>query len=82
MAPGSDVQLQQLTPWARAGHTVLSLNYPLAPWDRFPAALLSTLKAFSFLRSRKGIRHLKVVGESAGANLGSMAAGASSCEET
>ena len=34
VAPGSDVQLQQLTAMARAGHVVFTMNYPLAPAHR------------------------------------------------
>ena len=47
VAPGTDVQLQQLTPIARSGVDIYLINYPLAPESPFPEAVLSTLVCFT-----------------------------------
>jgi len=73
VVPGTDVQVQQLTPLVRAGYELYAYNYPLAPEDRFPVALVSTLKALDWMK-RKGIKRVALLGESAGGNLVTMAA--------
>jgi len=72
--PGNEVQTQQLTPYARAGFAVYSVNYPLAPEHVFPQALVSVLKALRWLKVHRGHDRVICLGESAGANLISMAA--------
>jgi acetyl esterase/lipase len=72
VAPGTQVQTQQLTAIARSGFQVFSINYPLAPADKFPSPLVSVLRALAWLKSR-GHQRVALVGESAGANLASMA---------
>jgi acetyl esterase/lipase len=52
--PGSDVQQQQLMPFVRQGSIVYSMNYPLAPWARFPVPLLSVLRALHWLKAVRG----------------------------
>lgn len=71
---GTDVQLQQLTALARQGFAIYAFNYPLAPEDRFPVALVSTLRALSWLKTEKGYERAALLGESAGGNLITMAA--------
>ena len=65
--PGSQVQFSQVTPWARQGLCVFSMNYPLTnPWkNRFPAALVSALRCVAWIRSQ-GFESVSIVGESAG----------------
>jgi hypothetical protein len=72
---GTDVQLGQLPAIARAaGMAVYSFNYPLAPEDPFPVAVVSTLRALSYLRTHRGYDAVALLGESAGGNLISMGA--------
>jgi acetyl esterase/lipase len=69
------VQFQQLTPAARSGVTVFSMNYPLTtPFsNRFPTAVVSALRALAFLKER-GFTSVTIVGESAGGQIGSLVA--------
>lgn len=72
---GTDVQLGQLSAIARgANMAVFTYNYPLAPEDPFPAAVVSTLRAMSYLKTNRGYSSLALVGDSAGGNLVTMAA--------
>lgn len=70
----SEVLIHSVTMFCRSGFTVYSINYPLAPKYPFPAALVSTLRAMSWLRVEKGIDRISVLGDSAGATLTCMAA--------
>ena len=71
---GTDVQLGQLPPIARAGFAIYTFNYPLAPEDRFPTALLTTLRAMSWLKRVRDYDEISLLGESAGGNLVTLAA--------
>jgi acetyl esterase/lipase len=73
ICPGKEVQIQQLTPLVRAGLSVFSINYPLGPWERFPTALVSVLRAAAWVR-KQGYQELHFYGASAGGNLITMAA--------
>jgi hypothetical protein len=42
--------LHSMTPLARAGLTVYSLEYPLSPEDRFPSAVLSVIRACVYIK--------------------------------
>ena len=72
-----DVQCRQLT--AEAGITVVSVDYRLAPEDKFPAAVDDALVATRYV-ARHGaelgidIGHLAVGGDSAGGNLAAVVA--------
>jgi acetyl esterase/lipase len=65
-----------LTPLGRAGFTVFSIDYPLAPNDKHPAAIVSVLRALSFLRSAHGVKDIILLGDSAGGSLAGMAVAA------
>ncbi len=71
---GTDVQMQQVTSIARQGYSFFLYNYPLSPEERFPRALVSTLRALSWLKTERGHARVALVGESAGGNLVTMAA--------
>ncbi len=58
-----------LTPIARAGARVFSMDYPLAPEYPWPAAALSTLRAMRYVRKCTGADRIALAGDSAGANL-------------
>ncbi|KAK3261142.1 hypothetical protein CYMTET_29939 [Cymbomonas tetramitiformis] len=66
--------LHSVAPFVRAGHTVYSVDYPLAPEQPFPCALVSLLQALAFLHKRYGVSRLVLLGDSAGGNLVTMAA--------
>ena len=71
------IQHHQCTAFARAGdarYAVYAATYPLAPECPHPHALVSTLRALSWLKTRQGHDHVVVVGESAGATLVTVAA--------
>lgn len=70
----SSVLLHSVTLFCRQGFTVYSMDYPMAPEHRFPTALLSVLAALHWLRVDEGVEHVVLLGDSAGANLVSMAA--------
>lgn len=66
---GTDVQLGQLPPLARAGYSIFTFNYQLAPEDPFPGSVISTLRAMSYLKTHRGYNKIAMLGESAGGNL-------------
>ncbi|EDQ90070.1 uncharacterized protein MONBRDRAFT_24502 [Monosiga brevicollis MX1] len=70
----SAVLLQSVTSFVRRGFTVYSMDYPLAPEDRFPTALISVLDCLHWIRETEGVERVVVLGDSAGASLVSMAA--------
>lgn len=75
VVPGTDVQLLQTPAVARGADMALfPFNYPLAPEDPFPAAVISSLRAMSYLKSHRGYDAVALLGESAGGNLITMAA--------
>ena len=53
---------------------VYAIDYPLAPEQPFPAALLSTLRAIAFVKEHCGCDEVDLLGDSAGGNLATMAA--------
>ena len=63
VCPGTEVHTHQVTPLARAGYKVFAYNYPLAPEDKFPTALVSTLKVLTWLYTEQGVRKVALVGE-------------------
>eukprot|EP00911_Craspedida_sp_UC1_P001355 UC1_evm3s1021 len=70
----SEVLLHSVTHFCRDGFTVYSIDYPLAPSDPYPAAVVSTLRALAYLRTQRGIERISLLGDSAGAALTCMAA--------
>lgn len=70
----SSVLIHSITCFCRQGFRVYSFDYPLAPEDRFPAALISTLRALHWMHDREAVATVMLLGDSAGANLVSMAA--------
>lgn len=70
---GSQVQVHTVTPWARKGFVVYALNYPLAPENKFPIAVVSVLKGLHHLRTEHNVNNIQLVGESAGAGLATLA---------
>ena len=73
VAVNREVMSQSLTPFVRAGFTVYSIDYPLAPEDRFPFSLVSVLRAAAWVKQYTGEDKLTLVGDSAGGNLATMA---------
>jgi len=63
------IQHHQLTAFARAGFAVYSIAYPWAPENPFPAQVVSTLKALSWIHRCHGRGSVSLVGESAGGTL-------------
>lgn len=70
----STVLLHSVTLFCRHGYTVYSIDYPHAPEDRFPRPLVSVLQALRWLKAERGIDSVHLFGDSAGANLSTMAA--------
>ena len=69
------IQHHQCTAFVRQGDfAVYAIAYPLAPEDPHPHALVSTLRALSWLKTQHGHESVYVVGESAGATLVTVAA--------
>lgn len=65
-----------ITPLVRAGFTVYSIDYPLAPEFKFPVPIVSVLKCLAYLRSERGITGVTLMGDSAGGALASLVAAA------
>ncbi|GAB5363883.1 hypothetical protein AAMO2058_000921500 [Amorphochlora amoebiformis] len=70
----SEVLLHSMTPLARSGHVVYSIDYPLSPEAKHPEAVISVLKALNWMRKRDGIKEVFLLGDSAGGNLITVAA--------
>lgn len=70
----SCVLIASVTAFARHGMTVFSLEYPLAPEDAFPTAVVSILRALQWMRVEHGVERVVLLGDSAGASLATMAA--------
>eukprot|EP01062_Namystynia_karyoxenos_P074387 TRINITY_DN71262_c0_g1_i1.p1 TRINITY_DN71262_c0_g1~~TRINITY_DN71262_c0_g1_i1.p1 ORF type:complete len:623 (+),score=145.64 TRINITY_DN71262_c0_g1_i1:92-1870(+) len=73
IAANATLLMGSVTPYARAGCTVWCVNYPLAPISRFPAAVVSFLRALDFLRRRHGVERCALLGDSAGGGVVSVA---------
>ena len=69
VAVSSRLLIPSVTPLARAGCVVFSMDYPLAPEHPWPAATLSTLRAMRYVRKRTKADRIALVGDSAGGNL-------------
>eukprot|EP01065_Artemidia_motanka_P027979 TRINITY_DN33184_c0_g1_i1.p1 TRINITY_DN33184_c0_g1~~TRINITY_DN33184_c0_g1_i1.p1 ORF type:complete len:527 (+),score=154.05 TRINITY_DN33184_c0_g1_i1:72-1652(+) len=69
IAANATLLMSSMMPVARAGYTVWCVNYPLAPDNKFPAAVLSILQALQFLRSEHNVTRVSIVGDSAGGGL-------------
>mmetsp|Transcript_131161 Transcript_131161/g.339678 ORF Transcript_131161/g.339678 Transcript_131161/m.339678 type:complete len:417 (+) Transcript_131161:25-1275(+) len=74
LAASSELMLSGISFLGRAGHTVYSLDYPLAPQHRYPTALVSVLRGLAFVRQAYGVERCAIMGDSAGGNLVTMAA--------
>eukprot|EP00049_Salpingoeca_infusionum_P013483 m.251768 g.251768 ORF g.251768 m.251768 type:complete len:460 (+) comp15461_c0_seq2:139-1518(+) len=70
----SQVLLHSVTVFCRQGFHVFSIDYPLAPEDRFPTPVISVLRALSWLKTTHGVEKVMLFGDSAGGNLASLAA--------
>jgi len=71
----SEILTHSITPLVRAGVTVYSIDYPLAPEHPYPAALISVLRAVYYVWERHGkAGKVSLLGDSAGGNLVCMAA--------
>merc|ERR1712196_398879 len=72
--PGHEANLSVVGCLARGtGLKTYSISYPLAPDSPFPAAVVAVMRALSWLRDAEGHTKVRVVGESAGANISTMA---------
>ena len=69
-----ELLMQSITPFIRAGYTVYIIDYPLAPENKFPMPLISTLRAISWVKRHTGHESVTLLGDSAGGNLMTMAA--------
>ena len=74
VAVNREVMGQSITPFVRAGFTVYSIDYPLAPECKFPGPLISVLRACAWVKRHSGCHEITIVGDSAGGNLSTMAA--------
>ena len=74
VAVNREVMGQSITPFVRAGFTVYSIDYPLAPECRFPGPLISVIRACAWVKQHSGLKEVTIVGDSAGGNLTTMAA--------
>lgn len=75
VACNSDVMLHSFSiPIARAGAKSFSMNYPLAPDEQFPSALISTMRALAWVKKRTGANSVVLAGDSAGGCIASSAA--------
>ena len=63
-----------MTPLVRAGFTVFSMDYPLAPEFKYPVPIVSVLKCLAYLSSEKGVEQVTLLGDSAGGALVSVVA--------
>ena len=75
VACNSDVLLHSVPiPLARAGAQSFSMNYPLAPDQQFPAAVISTIRALAWVKTRTGAKEVVLMGDSAGGCIASTTA--------
>lgn len=58
---------------AQAGHTVFSLDYPLAPEHPHPQALRSLLRGLAWIKREHKAPRVHLIGDSSGGNLAMMA---------
>ena len=68
------VMNHSVTPLVRAGFTVYSMDYPLAPEHKYPVPVVSILRALHFLKATYGVTSVKIVADSAGGCLAAKAA--------
>jgi len=70
----SEILLHSITPLARSGYCVYSVDYPLSPEAKYPSAVLSILKALHWMKVRDGVNQVFLLGDSAGGNIVTVAA--------
>ena len=70
----SHVLIHSMTPFVRKGYTVLAVSYPLAPYGKFPAPIISMVRALQYAREEHGVKRVHIHGDSAGGNIGSLVA--------
>jgi acetyl esterase/lipase len=82
IAPSDEMYWNSVSFLARQGFTVVGLDYPLAPFSRYPTAIISVLRAIRFANAKFGTQTQDVYlfGDSAGANIVLIAA-AATCNE-
>eukprot|EP00929_Paragymnodinium_shiwhaense_P052726 TRINITY_DN26411_c0_g1_i1.p1 TRINITY_DN26411_c0_g1~~TRINITY_DN26411_c0_g1_i1.p1 ORF type:complete len:490 (-),score=59.33 TRINITY_DN26411_c0_g1_i1:253-1722(-) len=74
VAVSSELEMFSLGFLVRSGYSVYSLDYPLAPENKYPGALLSILRAMAYLKKNHNLDRIILMGDSAGASLAGMAA--------
>jgi acetyl esterase/lipase len=74
VAVNREVMGQSITPFVRAGFTVYSIDYPLAPESKYPGPLISVIRACAWVKRYSQSKTITLVGDSAGGNLATMAA--------
>lgn len=67
------VMNHSITPLVRAGFRVFSMDYPLAPDYKFPIPILSILKCLVYIREHYQVEEVRLVADSAGGSLASVA---------
>lgn len=81
VAANAAVLIQQAVTMTREGMTVYALDYPLAPGDAFPNAIVSVLDSLKWLQTYRQVDRVTLVGDSAGGSLVSYAAALATCPE-
>ena len=69
VAANAAVLLQEAVTMTRQGITVYTLDYPLAPTKPYPNAIHAILKTLQWLKTKRGIQSVTLVGDSAGGSL-------------
>ena len=69
----SELCMHSISFLGREGYTVYSVDYPLAPENKHPAALVSVIKAIAYVRAVYGHNDVVLFGDSAGGSLASTA---------
>ena len=74
IAASSELCMHSISFLGRQGYTVYSVDYPLAPENKHPAALVSVIKSLAYIRATYNVSNITLFGDSAGGSLASMAA--------
>eukprot|EP00300_Choanocystis_sp_HF-7_P009590 c16519_g2_i2.p1 GENE.c16519_g2_i2~~c16519_g2_i2.p1 ORF type:complete len:1428 (+),score=267.78 c16519_g2_i2:25-4308(+) len=74
VSTNSWILVHSVTPFARLGMDVYCMDYPLAPQDRFPTAIVSVLRCLAFIRATSPHKRICLFGDSAGGNLATIVA--------
>eukprot|EP00735_Rhodelphis_limneticus_P006244 TRINITY_DN18624_c0_g1::TRINITY_DN18624_c0_g1_i1::g.1170::m.1170 TRINITY_DN18624_c0_g1::TRINITY_DN18624_c0_g1_i1::g.1170 ORF type:complete len:412 (+),score=51.36,sp/P54310/LIPS_MOUSE/35.79/3e-06,Abhydrolase_3/PF07859.8/1.9e-25,Abhydrolase_5/PF12695.2/2.4e-09,Peptidase_S9/PF00326.16/41,Peptidase_S9/PF00326.16/0.048,DLH/PF01738.13/3.3e+03,DLH/PF01738.13/0.0035,DUF2424/PF10340.4/0.009,Phi-29_GP16_7/PF06720.6/0.079 TRINITY_DN18624_c0_g1_i1:59-1294(+) len=72
IANNTGCMLPSLTIYTRRGHPVWSVEYPYAPYNRFPSQLISMFRALNLLATEHQVEEVALMGDSAGCNLAVM----------